>query len=138
MSERTTRTIYVCPDCDMYAAFAEDIRHPAACLTISDPERVTVVERPDTDQRCPYRQCRHLARCAGARVCTAEMVPAPNADAVEADHYDATNSVRLCNRCEDESGVTAGADKGDRACAVCGQHAAPHIYPARKEESGAA
>jgi len=44
--------------------------------------------------------------------------------------YDATNSVRLCNRCEQESGLSAGADRGDCACAVCGGHHAEHIYPA--------
>lgn len=47
-----------------------------------------------------------------------------------ADKYDATNSVRLCAKCEDECGVSAGADAGDRACACCGQHDAPHVYPA--------
>jgi hypothetical protein len=43
--------------------------------------------------------------------------------------WDATNSVRLCHRCEEEQGVTAGADPGDTACAACGQHDAPHVYP---------
>lgn len=44
--------------------------------------------------------------------------------------YDATNSVRLCVRCEGDSGVSAGADVGDCACAVCGARDAPHVYPA--------
>jgi hypothetical protein len=43
--------------------------------------------------------------------------------------YDATNAVRLCDRCEEESGVSAGADAGDRACSICGSHDAPHVYP---------
>lgn len=45
------------------------------------------------------------------------------------DNFDATNCVRLCERCEGESGVGAGADAGDRACSVCGRDDAPHIYP---------
>ncbi len=45
------------------------------------------------------------------------------------DHWDANNSVRLCDHCEDEQGVAAGADAGGRACAACGQHDAPHVYP---------
>jgi len=43
--------------------------------------------------------------------------------------YDATNAIRLCDRCEPEYGVAAGADAGDRACSVCGSHDAPHVYP---------
>jgi hypothetical protein len=45
-------------------------------------------------------------------------------------HWDATNSVRLCDRCEAEQGISAGADKGDTACAACGAHEANHVYPA--------
>jgi hypothetical protein len=43
------------------------------------------------------------------------------------------NAVLLCDRCEDEQGVTAGADAGDTACSACGQERAPHIYPALAE-----
>jgi hypothetical protein len=45
------------------------------------------------------------------------------------NRFDASNAVRLCDRCEPENGITAGADAGDRACSVCGQHDAPHVYP---------
>lgn len=55
--------------------------------------------------------------------------PCENAVRVDRDAFDASNAVRLCGRCEQESGVSAGADVGDRACAVCGSHEAPHIYP---------
>jgi hypothetical protein len=44
------------------------------------------------------------------------------------ERWDASNAVRLCDRCELESGVGAGADAGDRACSVCGQHSAPNVY----------
>lgn len=43
--------------------------------------------------------------------------------------FDASNAVRLCESCESECGVSAGADAGDRACSVCGQHEADNIYP---------
>jgi hypothetical protein len=47
--------------------------------------------------------------------------------------FDASNAVRLCDRCEAEEGIGAGADKGDRSCAACGNHATPHIYPTLAE-----
>lgn len=47
-----------------------------------------------------------------------------------APRWDATNSVRLCANCEDEQGISAGADARDYACAACGQHDAPYVYPA--------
>lgn len=49
---------------------------------------------------------------------------------IQESDFDATNSVRLCADCEDEYGVSAGADRGDTACSVCGQHAAAFVYPA--------
>lgn len=45
------------------------------------------------------------------------------------ERWDASNAVRLCDKCEGECGVGAGADKGDRACSTCGSESAPHIYP---------
>jgi hypothetical protein len=43
------------------------------------------------------------------------------------ERWDASNSVRYCAHCEGEQGVGIG-DPGDRACAACGQHDAPHVY----------
>ena len=52
----------------------------------------------------------------------------------EREAMDASNGVRLCDKCEGEYGAGI-ADKGDRACSVCGQHDAPHIYPALSREA---
>jgi hypothetical protein len=45
----------------------------------------------------------------------------------ETERWDASNSVRFCAHCEGEQGAGI-SDPGDRACAACGRHDAPHVY----------
>lgn len=92
--------------------------------------------QPEQVERSPEEVAERLREIAD--LIGGGKLPAPTyapflrriADSTEqAEDYDATNSVRLCGRCEGECGVSAGGDKGDRACACCGREDAPHIYP---------
>lgn len=78
-----------------------------------------------------YR-CAHPSKYGGGFTCN-NSLPCENPDHANPLQSDATNSMRLCDRCEDESGVSAGADAGDRACSVCGCDHAPHVYVALTE-----
>jgi RecJ-like exonuclease len=63
----------------------------------------------------------------GHAICRACEGYGPRPDPRPGQTFDASNSVRLCDRCNDEQGAGA-ADPGDMACAACGFREAPHIY----------